>query len=537
LRIKRVEISNFRGLGDVDLDLDGRSVFVIGENGSGKTALLVAIARGLGRDLSFRRPDFTDANEPIEITATLDDLSGEQRAVFGDHVDFVTGGGASLRVRARAVWDESLEDVEVEHLYVKNSQRSRRDERDAVPLLWLPANRDVTRVLQFGGTRSLMTLLLEELPIGSRLDKALGDIQSASERFGAAPEIKQFLDSAAKQLADLVPDIGPSAYSLGLAATTGHDLLRQFELALQHTGDPIRISQQSSGLAQLTVFVFALALAASEAGALLLIDEPEISLHPQAQRALVKAFRALNAQILLATHSSNLLERVDPRFVVRIGRVGGQTEFSSPKLSKEEGERFARFTDPHASEAFFARAVLLVEGESDRLAVEAIAERKGRNLDADGVTIVPINGITKAPVYIDLFGPHGLNVKMAGLYDESEEAYVLRGVERSEMADEPNRADLERLGFLVCQRDLEDELVRALGGKAAKEVVEGNGDLGALELFSQQPAYKELSLEEQVVAFIQSGRKSRKVEYAPLLVDAIPESAFPAPLEKVLQLV
>jgi predicted ATP-binding protein involved in virulence len=105
MRIAQVEIANFRGFQNFRLNLDGRSVLVIGENAGGKTALLTAIARGLGRDVHFRRPDFHDVTRPLEITITLDGLTAPQRSVFGNHVDYVSGGEPALRTQARAVWD------------------------------------------------------------------------------------------------------------------------------------------------------------------------------------------------------------------------------------------------------------------------------------------------------------------------------------------------------------------------------------------------------------------------------------------------
>jgi len=150
---------------------------------------------------------------PCVIRATLDDLSREQRGLFGNHVDFSNQAGASLRVEARAVWDPSLEVVEVEHTFPKTTQRSSREQREKLPLIWLPAARDVTRLLQFGVARSIMGQLLDELPISGSLDQAVDEIQAASEQFGRDAEIAAFLGRARDALASLLPGVDADAYS------------------------------------------------------------------------------------------------------------------------------------------------------------------------------------------------------------------------------------------------------------------------------------------------------------------------------------
>ena len=76
-------------------------------------------------------------------------------------------------------------------------------------------------------------------------------------------------------------------------------------------------------------------------------------------------------------------------------------------LSNDDVRRLSRFTSPQMAEAFFARTVVLVEGISDQLALEALAARRGRNLEAEGISIVPMGGATNIGSFLDLFGPQG----------------------------------------------------------------------------------------------------------------------------------
>ena len=63
------------------------------------------------------------------------------------------------------------------------------------------------------------------------------------------------------------------------------------------------------------------------------------------------------------------------------------------------------------------RAVVLVEGMSDQAAVEALAARRGRNLEAEGVSVVPIGGAQSIGRFLERFGPRGLGLTLAGLCD------------------------------------------------------------------------------------------------------------------------
>src|SRR5438128_11542964 len=107
-----------------------------------------------------------------------------------------------------------------------------------------------------------------------------------------------------------------------------------------------------------------------------------------------------------------------------------------------------------------ARAVVLVEGISDQLALEKLAVRRGRNLADDGVSIVAMRGATNIGSFLELFGPHGFGLKVAGLCDAGEEADFRRALGRAGFGSDLTRAEMERLGFYVCVADLEDELIR-----------------------------------------------------------------------------
>jgi hypothetical protein len=178
-----------------------------------------------------------------------------------------------------------------------------------------------------------------------------------------------------------------------------------------------------------------------------------------------------------------------------------------------------------------ARAAILVEGTSDLVAIEALADHRGVDLDAAGVTLVPMGGAQAIGRFLDVFVPQGL--RLAGLCDAAEEDEFMSALERAGLGSNLTRGGMEGLGFFVCVEDLEDELIRAHGAAAVEEVIEAEGDLGSFRTLQKQPAWQGRPIEEQLRRFMGSGG-SRKIRYARRLVDALDPAKIPRPLDGVL---
>ena len=179
------------------------------------------------------------------------------------------------------------------------------------------------------------------------------------------------------------------------------------------------------------------------------------------------------------------------------------------------------------------RTVVIVEGISDKVALEALAARRGRDLDAERVSIVPIGGAQAIGGFLDRLGPRGDDVRLAGLCDAGEEGDFRRALEGASLGANLTRADMEVMGFYVCVEDLEDELIRALGADAVEEVIDARGDLAPFRTLQKQPAWRARPREEQLRRFMSSGGR-RKIRYARFLVDALDLSRVPRPLDGVL---
>lgn len=179
------------------------------------------------------------------------------------------------------------------------------------------------------------------------------------------------------------------------------------------------------------------------------------------------------------------------------------------------------------------RAVILVEGRSDEQALRTLARRRGRDLAGEGVALLALGGATNAGHVLQVLGPSGAGLALAGLCDVAEVGEVARGLQRAGVPVASTAADLQRVGFQVCDEDLEDELVRALGIPAVEAVMAEQGDLSAFRTFQKQPFQRGRPVTAQVRRFFGTG-SGRKIRYGALLVESLDLGQVPRPLDAVL---
>ena len=160
-------------------------------------------------------------------------------------------------------------------------------------------------------------------------------------------------------------------------------------------------------------------------------------------------------------------------------------------------------------------AVVLVEGITDRIALEAVAAKLGRGLASEGIEIVPIGGaqaIRRAAAQYD-------GERVVGLCDVGEERWF-----RRVLGD----------ATYVCVKDLEDELIRALGPDRVQEVVAAQGDLETFRSFQNQVFWRGRPVEAQLRRWLQAS-DGRGKRYPPLLIAALEPNELPPPLVGVLE--
>jgi hypothetical protein len=158
---------------------------------------------------------------------------------------------------------------------------------------------------------------------------------------------------------------------------------------------------------------------------------------------------------------------------------------------------------------------IFVEGQSDRVALETLAARRGRDLAAEGVEVVPIGGAQAIRAARARLDPA---TAARGLCDAGEQRHF-----RRVLGD----------AVFVCEADLEDELIRALGPATVEAVIVEQRELRPFRTFQNQPAQRGRPVEAQLRRFLGT-HSGRKEQYARALVEALDLDRVPGPLDGVL---
>lgn len=172
--------------------------------------------------------------------------------------------------------------------------------------------------------------------------------------------------------------------------------------------------------------------------------------------------------------------------------------------------------------------VVLVEGESDAVVVRALLAHRGAPAD-----VVPMGGVTNLAAHLDAIGGPGPGV--LALVDAPEVRFAVGALRRHGVRAET----LEELGWhgvLVCDRDLEDVLIRALGPDAVLDALAGMSELGSFESLAQMPHWRGRPVTDQLHRFAGSG-SGRKIRLAARLAERLDPEDLPDPLGALVETV
>jgi hypothetical protein len=179
-----------------------------------------------------------------------------------------------------------------------------------------------------------------------------------------------------------------------------------------------------------------------------------------------------------------------------------------------------------------AGTVVLLEGPSDVAAVRAVAAACGVTDGAHGYRLIDMGGVTNIRRQLEAIRTASVPVRVMGMCDAGEAQYFVRALQV--MGNGVHReADLAALGFSVCDADLEDELIRAVGPERVVSVLYRLGLGETLATFQRQPAWRDRPLDEQLHRFagVASGRKTL---LAGALAEELSPDEAPAPLRRLV---
>ncbi|MBB5984530.1 AAA family ATPase [Sphingobium lignivorans] len=156
-------------------------------------------------------------------------------------------------------------------------------------------------------------------------------------------------------------------------------------------------------------------------GGVIIIDEPEIHLHYQFQHEYLQVIRDLNrvqkCQYILVTHSEALINSSTINSVRRFAlSADGRTQIHAPTLNADQKSLIKILDNTRSTYAFFAKKVVLVEGDSDRYFIKAVIQERYRQLDQE-IAVLHIGGKGEFQKWRDLFEAFGLTVYAIADFD------------------------------------------------------------------------------------------------------------------------
>src|SRR5262249_8857105 len=181
-------------------------------------------------------------------------------------------------------------------------------------------------------------------------------------------------------------------------------------------------------------------------------------------------------------------------------------------------------------------AIVWCGGWTGERALPLAARRSGRDLKAEGVSVVPIIGAHAMSRFLRELAAKEPAAKLAGLYDEGEEEVIRAALERAGYGPNLDRSQLEGIGFFACIADLEDELIRAASETHLTRLIELEGDAQPWRTFRNQHAWHARPVDQQFRRFIRSVSE-RNSRYIRAIVETIDLSRLPLPLRLLLDYV
>jgi putative ATP-dependent endonuclease of the OLD family len=507
--IRAVRIANYRSIEELVVR-PSRLCALVGENNAGKSNILKALRTSLGKDWlsvrDFRQADIfrREGSRDVCIEIEFDPPPTYQAYARADATPVsvlrytltrykkatATAREGDLRLVQEPL-DLNREPINVlaepprkgqPHKY-KRLANIPSEVKNQVPAIFIGADRRLAEQMPTA-RYSLLRRLLEDVLEGlheAKIRKDGGEEVSAASVFQAKLDealavlridefvtLENLLRRNALENLGYDPDTDEELFFVELGLREAWDFFKSMRLLVEDQGVAIDSLELGDGAQNaLIVAIFRVYERLKKSGAVFLIEEPEIHLDPHKCRFFYETLRRVseNNQVIYTTHSPYFVTVPffdEVRIVYRDG--AGRTAVREPnvKVDDRTREKLIKELDPERNELFFARHVILVEGDTEKLAFPVYARRKGIDLNREGVSIVEVGGKKSLPLFVRIVQELGLPLTV--VFDQDSRDFS--PVEKEKEGDFNQRLlDLETAGIAVhmLERGYEGELREGFG--------------------------------------------------------------------------
>ncbi|MEN8615518.1 AAA family ATPase [Shewanella baltica] len=447
MKLSSIRLSNFQSFGSTPTELLLEDLtFLIGPNGSGKTAGLQAICRMFALDPALRRIKKSDFHVPydeaeiptertlwIEADFQFPELTEEAANTtvaphFG-HMRLDNGDGIP-RVRFRLEASIGIDgDIDESLVYVHDldedghplsTTKVRRGERNLIQLHYLPARRDPAEHITFA-TNAILGRLLRAVNWEGEREAIKERTEQISQDLAANISVNALSNSIKSSWASLHKGEFFKEPKITFVASEIESLLRHLSISFTpgHDETLVDFSRLSDG--QKSMLYLSLVLSSQVIGraalngdnsfdldklrppvfTIVAVEEPENSLSPHFLGRIVSALKEMNshgdAQALIATHAPSMLRRIEPK-QIRYLRLNTSRHTTISNISLPDSEtsgdahKFVTQAVKAFPEIYFSRLVVLGEGDSEEIVLPRLLEAKGVPVDEFAITVTPLGG-------------------------------------------------------------------------------------------------------------------------------------------------
>lgn len=556
--IKELRIRNYKCYESLDVELNETSL-LLGANNAGKTSLLEALElsftryKRISEELIFIKKDEV-LNKDKEIIIDVLILPNEESFdeewfnLFGtliiedDEKERIAlrtiikynqiKGEYDLEHKAMTEWPDS-NDVLTFNDY--NTQRVTSNILEAIPVFYLDAKRDITT--EMGDKYSYWGKLVKDINLLPKdveeIEKALNDINNDLIKNS---EVLEHLSSSLNKITDVV-DSEKRSVEINPVSRKIRDLNKGMEIRFNDKdSESFSIANQGMGTRSWATFLTLsayidwklLEMKREEKPfhPLLLLEEPEAHLHPQAQRKIYSQMQKLVGQKLISTHSSIIAAQADLSSIIHVYKNGCSSSTNNIAIEKLKSEEIRKIKEEilkTRGDVLFADTLILCEGETeDQVLPIFFKEFFGKEPFELGVNIISVGGFGKYKPFMTV--ARDLDIDVFILSDG--ERNVIKAVEKAFsniFKDIENYKVDERVKFLPDQADFEKYLLK---DGYRQELVETIDEINETENFIDTYIEKQQSGKGKRVRTADTCQTCHQYIYSELTMDYSGEEGF-----------
>ena len=555
IKIDAVNVTGFRALDNVCMSLEPGTTVLVGENNTGKSAFLEALATAMGE----RQPVLDDlridpqGNQLKDFTVDIllvptngDSFSNEMTPLFGNAVrregsrEFIAirticsiGADRSTLERRRCFIEGWYGCHTPSGAKITEVTEERLTDRhlSLISFTLLHANRDLVTEMRRISSRWGRLLAQRDLPPDT-LTRVENYLSEVSEHIVSNSPLLSRLCDRLNDVQEAIPTVG----ELELQPIPGRldDLTKATDILVASPGGPtLPLRMQGLGSRSLAEMMVYQAFAAELPGLaepfsphiLSCFEEPEANLHPQAQLAVMRLIDQMPGQRIVTTHSPQIASEADPKQIRLLRSSNASITVSQPmNLNQEEMISLRRLAERPHGQVLFSRLVIIGDGASERAALPVFARQHwGTNPEGKGVTFVDPLSLGQSPLLIALLEELGIPWLVFADGDQGGRD-ALKAIGR-------------RIGRRVTKRS--NEVVMLPEGQrylisqglqpAIEEAIARQYGRAALSTFRQSAVDRNLDQDELVLKFLEIKKGTYGASIAEAIVEALHQKGQPMP--------